>query len=228
MQQRGQRAAVRVVLQQVLHQGERRSAPLLSVLLPVARLKQWQRRKDITLYMCQRGGRAHSRLMLAITPTHETDGSFNLGDFQAWRWWGWGGAQAMKQRFIFDFNCTVLKGCACLQGGGGQNECRKYTSIFWTGGCPLNLYCRAADNAGSSRDLQLNNLQQHIPSCRFPVHLSGNHMFNNSTSSFQYSYFVFLVSMDRINLWLLFFFTVKTQIIKHAHRQLACQTKTTK
>lgn len=56
---------------------------------------------------------------------------------------GWGGAQAtklnmhkkqMKPRFIFDFNCTVLKGCACLQGGGGQNECWKYTSIFRGGG----------------------------------------------------------------------------------------------
>lgn len=40
VQQRGQGAAVCVVLQQVLHQGERWSAPLL--LPPVVSLKPWQ------------------------------------------------------------------------------------------------------------------------------------------------------------------------------------------
>lgn len=45
VQQGGQGTAVRVVLQQVLHQGERGSAPLLSVLFPVASLKPWQRQR---------------------------------------------------------------------------------------------------------------------------------------------------------------------------------------
>lgn len=57
----GQGTAVRVVLQQVLHQGERRGVPLLGELLPVASLKPWQRHKDIT-YMCHRGGRVRSAL----------------------------------------------------------------------------------------------------------------------------------------------------------------------
>lgn len=39
VQQGGQGAAVRVVLQQVLHQGERGGVPLMSMLLPVAGLK---------------------------------------------------------------------------------------------------------------------------------------------------------------------------------------------
>lgn len=39
VQQGGQGAAVRVVLQQVLHQGERGGVPLVSVLLPIAGLK---------------------------------------------------------------------------------------------------------------------------------------------------------------------------------------------
>lgn len=55
VQQGGQGTAVCVVLQQVLHQGERWSAPLLGMLPPVASLKPWQRHKDIT-YMCHRGG----------------------------------------------------------------------------------------------------------------------------------------------------------------------------
>lgn len=61
VQQRRERAAVRVVLQQVLHQGERRSASVLRVLFPVASLQPWQRCRDIT-DMCRRrhrqGGRA--------------------------------------------------------------------------------------------------------------------------------------------------------------------------
>lgn len=39
VQQSGQGTAVCVVLQQVLHQGERGSAPLVSVLFPIASLK---------------------------------------------------------------------------------------------------------------------------------------------------------------------------------------------
>lgn len=46
VQQGGQGTAVRVVLQQVLHQGERGSAPLLRVLFPVASLKPWQRQRS--------------------------------------------------------------------------------------------------------------------------------------------------------------------------------------
>lgn len=45
VQQGGQGTAVCVVLQQILHQGERRSAPLLSVLFPIARLKPWQQQR---------------------------------------------------------------------------------------------------------------------------------------------------------------------------------------
>lgn len=60
VQQRGEGAAVRVVLQQALHQGERRSASLLSVLLPVASLQPWQRCRDITDMCHRQGGRAHA------------------------------------------------------------------------------------------------------------------------------------------------------------------------
>lgn len=60
VQQRGEGAAVRVVLQQVLHQGERRSASLLSVLFPVASLQPWQRCRDITDMCHRQGGRAHA------------------------------------------------------------------------------------------------------------------------------------------------------------------------
>lgn len=42
VQQGGQGTAVCVVLQQVLHQGEQGSAPLLSLLLLIASLKPWQ------------------------------------------------------------------------------------------------------------------------------------------------------------------------------------------
>lgn len=45
VQQGGQGTAVCVVLQQVLHQGERGSTPLLSVLFPIASLKPWQRQR---------------------------------------------------------------------------------------------------------------------------------------------------------------------------------------
>lgn len=45
VQQGGQGTAVCVVLQQILHQGERGSAPLLSVLFPIASLKPWQRQR---------------------------------------------------------------------------------------------------------------------------------------------------------------------------------------
>lgn len=45
VQQGGEGTAVGVVLQQVLHQGERGSAPLLSVLFPIASLKPWQRQR---------------------------------------------------------------------------------------------------------------------------------------------------------------------------------------
>lgn len=48
MQQGGQDTAVGVVLQQVLHQRERGSASLLSMLLPVASLRPWQH-KDVNM-----------------------------------------------------------------------------------------------------------------------------------------------------------------------------------
>lgn len=54
VQQGGQGTAVGVVLQQVLHQGERGRAPLLSLLFPTASLKPWQRQRYA--YMCHRGG----------------------------------------------------------------------------------------------------------------------------------------------------------------------------
>lgn len=44
-------------------------------------------------------GRASS----CLTPTHETDGSFNLGDFQAWRGWeevgGWEGLRRLNETY---------------------------------------------------------------------------------------------------------------------------------
>lgn len=78
VQQGGQGAAVCVVLQQVFHQGERWSAPLLRMLPPVASLKPWQWHKDIT-YMCHRGG-YYSRLD-SLTPTHKQTG-VNLRTFK--------------------------------------------------------------------------------------------------------------------------------------------------
>lgn len=54
VQQGSEGAAVCVVLQQVLHQGERRNAPL-SMLPPVPGLKPWQRHKDITFVIHQGG-----------------------------------------------------------------------------------------------------------------------------------------------------------------------------
>lgn len=54
VQQGSEGAAVCIILQEVLHQGEWRNVPL-SMLSPVPGLKPWQRHKDITL-MCHRGG----------------------------------------------------------------------------------------------------------------------------------------------------------------------------
>lgn len=48
VQQGGEGAAFCVVLQQVFHQGERWSIPLLDMLPPVASLKPRQRHRDIT------------------------------------------------------------------------------------------------------------------------------------------------------------------------------------
>lgn len=73
VQQGGQGTAVCVVLQQVLHQGERWSAPLLSMLHPVASLKPWQRHKDITYGICVIWVDTYSRLA-QLNHTHsQTD-----------------------------------------------------------------------------------------------------------------------------------------------------------
>lgn len=62
VQQGSEGAAVCVILQQVLHQGERRNAPL-SMLLPVPGLKPRQRHKDITFMIHHRVDMDHLLMM---------------------------------------------------------------------------------------------------------------------------------------------------------------------
>ncbi|TNN67811.1 hypothetical protein EYF80_021965 [Liparis tanakae] len=64
VQQGGQSTAVRVVLQQVLHQGERRRAPLLGRIPPVESLKPWQQHKDTTSSLCE--GSAEEYLLMQV------------------------------------------------------------------------------------------------------------------------------------------------------------------